>query len=613
MLQTVTPLRIVLCAGLLASCHPAGPPPPYEVVELHGTPYQRGRQHGERLRSKVRSLYTMLLESAILPNLNREVSGLAAVFDEYQQKRYANGHFAYELLLDSARSLEGSLSPAHRDELRGIADGAGMPYDHVLLLNTFFDSVMAVRSVVATVSQAAAPRLERVEVVGGLETDGVDNDGNGLVDEPGEGGLDYLALPHAALVELPPDARIRLVLAATHGVDPKTVRLTLGAEVYGYGDPAIAATALDSTHLEVILTPPAPLGTGAIALGVQAGDLAQVTSPPPVHAHLMRAERITFTVRGTGLLPREVDNRGLSTPREHPTALAFAARGTATADGAPLLAQHFALLDANTAHKHSVVFIHHPDGGPPFAVVGWAGVAWGMSGMNESGLAAACDPSDTLDNSVLKGLLERDPSSGNPKLLASGEPVGFFLRQVLEGDATAAEAVSRAAATAHAFGWACLFADAAGGLRAAELDSGSGGTGTAFDYGPEDTDGSGVRLASSGPDDLRIASHFVKHADDLTPMYFWGQPVRRQRDSSVYYFRSLQTWSILGERIAARRGTLDGASAEELLRTPELVDPSDSMNAVVYEPGARRFRVAMGVEPATAGSFESLSLDGAGR
>lgn len=613
MLQTVRPLRLALSLGLLASCHPAEPPPAYEVVELRGSPYQRGLQHGQRLRSKVRSLYTMLLESAILPNLNREVGGLASIFDEYQQKRYANGHFAYELLMDSARSLEASLSPAHRDELRGIADGAQMPYDHVLLLNTFFDSVMAIRGVVATVSQSAAPHLDRVEVVGGLENDGVDNDGNGVVDEPGEGKLDYLALPHATLVELPPDARLRLVISSSQGVDPKTVRLTLGERVFVAGDPAVATTALDAIHLEVILTPPAPLVPGPIALVVQAGDLARVTSPPPVHAHFMRSERITFTVRGTGLAPWQVDNRGLPTSREHATALAFAARGSATRDGAPLLAQHFALLDANTAHKHAAVFLHHPDSGPPFVVVGWAGVAWGMSGMNLSGLAAACDPSDTLDNSVLTGLLDRDPSSGNPKLLASGQPVGFFLRQVLEGDATTGDAVSRAAATAHAFGWSCLFADAGGGLRAAELDAGYPGTGTAFDYGPEDRDGQGTRLASSGPDDLRVASHFRKNADDMPAMFFWGQPIRPQRSSSVYYFRSLQTWSILGDRIAERLGSLDGAAAEGLLRTPELVDHSDSMNAVVYEPATRRLRVALGLEPATSGDFATLLLEEAPR
>ena len=35
-----------------------------------------------------------------------------------------------------------------------------------------------------------------------------------------------------------------------------------------------------------------------------------------------------------------------------------------TPDGAPLLAQHFAMLDANTSHRHTVVFVHHPDSGP---------------------------------------------------------------------------------------------------------------------------------------------------------------------------------------------------------------------------------------------------------
>src|SRR5690606_21926185 len=146
-----------------------------------------------------------------------------------------------------------------------------------------------------------------------------------------------------------------------------------------------------------------PLAPGAISsVVVQAGDRKIVEQPPPAHARFMRDERMTFSVKGAGKAPHEIANRGFEDGRTQPPAFAFAARGAATG-GDPLLAQHFALLDANTAHKHTAVFIHQPERGPAFAVVGWAGVIWGFSGLNVRGLAYGCTYSDSLDNSVVAG------------------------------------------------------------------------------------------------------------------------------------------------------------------------------------------------------------------
>ncbi len=600
------------CVGLslaISACEPVRPPPTREVLRLEGSAYERGLQHGRRLKSKIRSFYTTLLLTSILPHLNREQPDLAAVFPEYRKGRYAGGRFSFELLLDSARSFEKSISRAHRDEMRGVADGAEVPYEQVLVLNTFVDALLAIRAVALTARLSGAPELERVDVLG-VEADGVDNDGDGAADEEGEGTLAYQALPHAALVELPRDARFRLVLRDPDGVDPATLRLTLEGEVFDRGSGRISAQPRsgDETRLEVTFTPP-PLPSGRFSLVVQAGDRSLVTEPPPAHARFMRDERITFTTRGTALAPAEVDNRGPPSPRPLPPAYAFAARGSFTADGAPVLAQHFALFDGNTAHKHTAVFVHHPDSGPPFAVVGWAGVIWGTSGMNGRGLAGACNPSDTLDNSVVQELFAQLGDLENAKLVASGQPMGFLLRTVLERDGVVAEAIDRARLARHGFGWSCLFADGAGALRAVEVDSNISKDGGVFDYGPGDVDESGRRWASIGPDDLRVASHFRRNADDLSRFTVAGQRVMPQRGFSTFYFRSVDAWSRLGEALVSRRGRLDADRAEELLREPALVNGTDSMNAVVYEPGSLKLRAAMGTVLATASTFETVSLE----
>ncbi|MBX5483924.1 MAG: hypothetical protein IRZ16_19040 [Myxococcaceae bacterium] len=371
--------------GLCAlACAPAMPPPTREVLHLRGSAYERGLQHGQQLRSKVRSFYTTLLTASILPNLNREQPELAEVFHEYAGPRYAGGQFSYELLLDSAQSMEKSIPLELREELRGIADGAGVPYEEVLILNTFVDGLLAIRSVANVAKASGAPLLERVEILGGLESDGVDNDGDGTADDADEAAFDYAASPFSTRVELPADARFRFVFADSDGVDPATVRITLNGTLYVEGDPGLELRMLpdDPSRLEVTLTPTAPLPEGAFAVLVQAGDRSLVTSPPPAHARFMRDEVLTFTRARTKKQPWEVDNVGVGVPHGKPPAWAFAARGAFTRNGASVLAQQLALLDGNTAHKHTVLFVHHPDSGPAYAVVGWAGIVWGLCLIN---------------------------------------------------------------------------------------------------------------------------------------------------------------------------------------------------------------------------------------
>ncbi|MEW6432840.1 MAG: hypothetical protein AB1730_15150 [Myxococcota bacterium] len=598
---------LVLLALSVCACGPQQPPPTRETLTVSGAPYDRGLAHGTQLRSKIRSFYTTLLTNSLFPYLSRERPDIASLLTEYQKERYADGRFAYELLLDSAKSVERTLNRATREELQGIADGSGLSYDQVLVLNTFVDSVLAVRGVALAIRQGRAPVVEAVELVG-AGADGVDNDGDGDVDEPGEGVFSPWAPElNAQAVELPPDVKLRAVFVDPDGVDPATVRVTFGTELFTQGSPQLVMTELAADRLEVVATPSQPLTMGAVVTVVlSAGDKKIVDNPPPSHASFMRDEELVFTVKGAGLARQDVRRPRLLDHRTRPPTFALGARGTATAGDGAYLAQHFALLDANTSHKHTVAIRHQPESGPAYVTVGWAGVVYGFTGMNERGVGYACSPSDTLDNSVVGSVLENVADLSQAKLLATGTPIGFVGRKVLEQATDAASARDVMAAAKHVYGWTCLVGDAAGGLEAVEVDSDvfNSGTGGIYPYRPEDVDATGRPYASVGADDLLAGSSYSKNLDDAPVLNIAGTRMVPQRQWSSFFFRSRRAMDGVGRKLKAAYGTVDAATLQGVLGDPELVDRSDSMNAVVLDLGARQVRSAMGQVPATDGPFE---------
>ena len=80
-----------LALGLALGCGSPQPPPTRELIHLHGSPYARGLEHGQKLRSKVRAFYTTLLTTSLLPYLNREQPGIEAFLIAYRGDAYANG------------------------------------------------------------------------------------------------------------------------------------------------------------------------------------------------------------------------------------------------------------------------------------------------------------------------------------------------------------------------------------------------------------------------------------------------------------------------------------------------------------------------------------------
>ncbi len=600
-----------------AACNPAAEPPPYvEVLEVHGTPYERGFQHGQHFRSKIHSLYTMLLTSSIFPYLNRERPDVASVLLRYKDKMYDDGQFSYLIMLESARNLEKTLPPEYIEEMQGVADGSGMPYEQILVLNTFVDTLLGFRSITFFIKIIQGPSMLSVDFGAELARDGVDNDGDGDTDEGDEGLLDpYEPSPYAAMVEVPTDASIHFVFNdSLEGVNPESIRFQVNDRLFVYGDPGLEVRAVsdDGKTQEAILTPPGGFEPGqAYSVIVQCGDLDVIVDPPPEHARYMRDERITFTTVGYRREPQDVVNEGYPDGRTQPPSIGFAVRGAATSDGNPLLAHHFALLDSNVTHKHTALFIHRPSNGKPFAYVGWAGVIWGFSGMNTDGFAYLVNMSDTLNSPYAQAF---NQGLIFAQLVASGIPVGIMGREMLEHSASTASAVAYLRNNPSTFGWNFLLLDRKGTMIAAELDANiqeeqNGGchTYSSDPDDPESLDAWGRPLASVGEDDLRVASHYVKNLNEIDYSIV-GFDIRPQRFWSSFYFRSLRAFFVLGDEIEDRYGCFDLDEAIDLLRTPALVDQRDSMNAVVYEPAKLRLHYAMGQVPATDGSFATFDL-----
>lgn len=91
---------------------------PVRVLDLQGTPYERGRQHGEQLEEQICELMMWQAKAWEL-NLSSEVA-LQAYADKYLPY---TAEYAPDLL----------------EEMRGIADGAGVTLSEVLRLNCFLD------------------------------------------------------------------------------------------------------------------------------------------------------------------------------------------------------------------------------------------------------------------------------------------------------------------------------------------------------------------------------------------------------------------------------------------------------------------------------------------
>ena len=616
-------LSLVILSLVLPACgnEAAEQPPYYEVVELQGTPYERGFQHGQALAGKIASFYTRFLSAGILPWFNRERDSVADILKEYQDPKYDDGQFAYLTLLESGQRLAANMPPEYVEEMQGIADGSGVDYDRILILNTFLDTLYGMRSIIMLINVLKDPALQGVTFerkVGGLWV-------------PVGKVFPYHPSPFASIAEIPTDVRFRIRLQDSSGVDPESIRLQLNQQVFFAGDPAIELREhkIRKGVLEVILTPPEPLEAATLqSLQVQCGDLDIKDWPPPAHGNVMRDERMAFTTKGYAKAHgirrnalHEIPNIGDVDERLQPTSLAFGVRGTATTTGETFLAHHFVGLDNNTAHKHGIVFVHHPSEGKPFVVVGMAGVIWGTSGMSGNGLAYSYNLCDTLDNPVTNEFLHHLIWA---KLLSDGIPIGVLMRETLQNADNVDEAQEYIKDKPKTFGWNILLADAARNMSVVEVDANilnklDGGF---YAYHPVDPpvinawypgkrlsanrDKWGRAWASVGTDDIRTTMHFQANSDDFDLKWF---PLNLpQQFWTTYTYRSWRTFYLLGNELEANYGTIDLEGVKRIMRVPELNDVRNSMNATILAPESLQLWAAIGTVPATDSTFELVDF-----
>ncbi len=742
---------LLLAALLGLSCEAVKEPDYTKLIYVKGTPYERGFQIGERHESTIKSLFTRLLTTSIVPYLNREQMSIAPVLTVYLRPEFMDGKFSYQMLLESGQKLEEEFLPESViEEMHGIADGSGLPYDDVLVLNTFFDTMMGFRAIVNFIQGIQTPYVVGLGFKGAAESDGADNDDDGETDEEGEGWTDaYESSPNATFLEIPADSTFEIVLAdpelagascidprnvepfADKGMDPACVNMdcVLDANkndrsIYresmndvaleclvprvareclvdecvqsldpGLVNPCSIRIQMNTTqfevpegcdpenlpadgcllkaddggcifqmeefegekrtHLSVRFTPPGGFPKAeTVALLIQVGDQSPIYSPEPYHNRYMRDERLVFTTagfakkHGTGDKLYEVPNKGERNNRAQPPSIAFGARNTATPDGNPILAHHYALLDSDMVHEHSLIVVEEPEDGHPFAILTWAGVVWGFAGMNDTGLSYAINNSDTLDNPLvghalleilnpdnLRKLLLNPNLIGLAEVLAevrlqvTGMPVGIMMREALRRFSKVEEGRDYIYELPQSYGWNILLADADGGLMGLEVDGAVQSTEEValpaedrdgfYSYTPDpddplNRDAFGRMYASVGPDDLFMASHNQKNLKDIGDnSIMQNLSPGTQREWSGFYFRSLRSYYLLGEEIEKRQGSIDVDTAIEILRTPDLVDTRDSMLAVVFEPARGILHWAMGGIPATDQPFVPLDLKAA--
>jgi hypothetical protein len=95
------------------------------VVEITGTPYERGRQHGAALGDRIRHLRRRLIADLVFG------------------KGWAMGSAFMGVLYGILARMHPNVPRELREEMRGVADGARVPYRDILLLNCFDDVLHA--------------------------------------------------------------------------------------------------------------------------------------------------------------------------------------------------------------------------------------------------------------------------------------------------------------------------------------------------------------------------------------------------------------------------------------------------------------------------------------
>lgn len=90
------------------------------IVELEGSPYEIGYQHGTLLKQEIHKI-------------------INEAYKRYLPKGSLKSYLARTLIMWVVRRVDEKIPLEYRQEIQGVADGAGLGYNEVLLMNAFMD------------------------------------------------------------------------------------------------------------------------------------------------------------------------------------------------------------------------------------------------------------------------------------------------------------------------------------------------------------------------------------------------------------------------------------------------------------------------------------------
>jgi len=136
----------------------AGVSPPVFVLHLWGTPYEMGYAHGSLLKQQITEIVPEV-EQYIESQVDASLAFLPAWLREFIEKE------GYIAALDLTYYLTEAYTPTYfYDEIRGMAEGAGLDYDKALRVHMFPELIKAQCSMFGAwgpaITQASGPLLQ---------------------------------------------------------------------------------------------------------------------------------------------------------------------------------------------------------------------------------------------------------------------------------------------------------------------------------------------------------------------------------------------------------------------------------------------------------------------
>lgn len=108
------------------------------ILHLEGSPYEMGFQEGVLLKEEIAEVYKEYLYKKVIGEWVR-------VYALMRKNKLAR-RSPREVLLENAKQLEKAIPPEYLEQMRGLAEGAEVSYDDVLMFTTHADFLVALCS-----------------------------------------------------------------------------------------------------------------------------------------------------------------------------------------------------------------------------------------------------------------------------------------------------------------------------------------------------------------------------------------------------------------------------------------------------------------------------------